>query len=199
MISCFDSSAKDGLIKIRNPRLAQAFRIKSDLTKAELVVLYRLALGKETILEIGSYIGASACSFGAAMKKSGSGTVFCIDTWDNDAMSEGRKDTYDEFTKNTNLFAEFIIPVRGFSTAVVKHVASQIQHLDLLFIDGDHSYEGVKADWVTYKCFLRQSLIVVFHDWGWAEGVKRVILEDVTPLVSSFDSLPNMWWGTIKT
>lgn len=199
MIRYFYSAAKDGLIIIRNPRLAQAFRIKSDLTKAERVVLYRLALGKETILEIGSYIGASACSFGAAMKKSGSGRMFCIDTWNNDAMSEGRKDTYDEFTKNTNLFTEFIIPVRGLSTAVVKHVASQIQHLDLLFIDGDHSYEGVKTDWVTYKCFLRQSSIVVFHDWGWAEGVKRVILEDATPLVSSFGSMTNMWWGTIKT
>jgi len=37
----------------------------------------------------------------------------------------------------------------------------------------------------------------VFHDYGWADGVKRVVREDVLPLVSSHDQLPNMWWGTL--
>ena len=90
------------------------------------------------------------------------------------------------------------MPIGGFSTDVVEQVAGQTKHLDLLFIDGDHSYEGVKADWEAYKHFLKPGSIIVFHDWGWAEGVKRVIEEDVKPLISHFDSLPNMWWGTIK-
>lgn len=199
MIRRFYSSTKDGLLKMVHPQLAQAFRVKSHLTTGERVALNRLASGKETILEIGSYVGASACCFGAAMKKSGFGKVFCIDTWNNDAMTEGCRDTYTEFLKNTESFAQFIIPVRGFSTEVVKHIAIKTSHVDMLFIDGDHSYDGVKADWDAYKGFLKAGSIVVFHDWGWAEGVKRVILEDATPLVSSFGSLPNMWWGTIKT
>ena len=199
MIRRFYSSAKDGLLKIRNPQLAQAIRIKSHLTTRERVALNRLASGKETILEIGSYVGASACCFGAAMKKSGFGRVLCIDTWNNDAMTEGSRGTYTEFLKNTESFAQFIIPVRGFSTEVVKQIAIHDKSVDLLFIDGDHSYDGVKADWDAYKGFLKASSIVVFHDWGWADGVKQVILEDVSSLVSSYDSLPNMWWGTIKT
>jgi hypothetical protein len=125
--------------------------------------------------------------------------VFCIDTWNNDAMTEGSRDTYTEFLKNTESFEQFIIPVRGFSTEVVKQITIETNHVDMLFIDGDHSYDGVKADWDAYKGFLKAGSIVVFHDWGWAEGVKRVILEEATPLVSSFDNLPNMWWGTIKT
>jgi len=36
--------------------------------------------------------------------------------------------------------------------------------LDLLFIDGDHSYEGVAADFQSYRPFLRQGGLVVFHD-----------------------------------
>lgn len=189
---------KEKSLVFANPKLANSFRIKSHLTFHERVFLYQLANDKMLILEIGSYIGASACCFGAAMKKIGTGKLFCIDTWKNDAMSEGNWDTYAEFINNTALFAEFIVPVRGFSTEVVEQVADQTTTLDLLFIDGDHSYEGVKADWEAYKHFLKPGSIIVFHDWGWAEGVKRVIEEDVKPLVSHFDSLPNMWWGTIK-
>jgi predicted O-methyltransferase YrrM len=188
----------DEIIKLLNYEFKQIFSIKSHLTIKERIKLYVLSKGKNTILEIGSYLGASACCFGAALKKSRIGKLFCIDTWNNDAMSEGYWDTHAEFTKNTVPFAEFIIPVRGFSTEVVEQVESHVTQLDLLFIDGDHSYEGVKADWEAYKHFLKPGSIVVFHDWGWAEGVKRVVEEDVKPVVSYFNSLPNMWYGTIK-
>ena len=190
--------SKDFFIKIKNPQLSKAFRIKSHLTARERVVLYRLALGKETILEIGSYIGASACCFGSAVKKTDFGKIFCIDTWQNDAMTEGKRDTWQDFQHNTQCYKKYIIPIRGFSTDVIDEVKMQIKSIDLFFIDGNHSYEGVKADWGAYKGFLKEDSIVVFHDRGWAEGVKRVVLEEVSPLVSSFDSLPNMWWGTIK-
>jgi cephalosporin hydroxylase len=36
--------------------------------------------------------------------------------------------------------------------------------LDLLFIDGDHSYDGVKQDFLMYKEYVREEGIIVFHD-----------------------------------
>jgi len=36
--------------------------------------------------------------------------------------------------------------------------------VDLLFIDGDHSYEGVKADWEMYSTLVRPGGMIVFHD-----------------------------------
>ena len=36
--------------------------------------------------------------------------------------------------------------------------------LDFLFIDGDHSYEGVKADFEDYRKFVRPGGLVAFHD-----------------------------------
>lgn len=36
--------------------------------------------------------------------------------------------------------------------------------LDLLFIDGDHTYEGVKQDWKMYSPLVRKGGIIVFHD-----------------------------------
>jgi predicted O-methyltransferase YrrM len=36
--------------------------------------------------------------------------------------------------------------------------------LDFLFIDGDHSYEGVKLDFEDYKGFVRPGGLIAFHD-----------------------------------
>jgi predicted O-methyltransferase YrrM len=36
--------------------------------------------------------------------------------------------------------------------------------LDLLFIDGDHSYEGVKQDYKMYSQLVREGGIIAFHD-----------------------------------
>ncbi|MDD2804811.1 MAG: class I SAM-dependent methyltransferase [Elusimicrobiales bacterium] len=38
------------------------------------------------------------------------------------------------------------------------------RRLDLLFIDGDHSYEGVKADYERYSGFVRPGGVIAFHD-----------------------------------
>jgi predicted O-methyltransferase YrrM len=35
---------------------------------------------------------------------------------------------------------------------------------DWIFIDGDHSYEGVKADWENYSKMISRDGVVVFHD-----------------------------------
>lgn len=171
---------------------------RSHLTIPERVELYKLARNREYALEIGAYVGASACCFGAAFYKQRYGTLFSIDTWKNDAMSEGQCDTWEEFRANTCQYSSFIKPVRGYSTEVVDEIRESIKRLDLLFIDGDHSYAGVKADWEAYKEFLHPGSIVIFHDYDWADGVKRVVHEDVLPIVSRSDSLPNMWWGTIS-
>jgi hypothetical protein len=38
------------------------------------------------------------------------------------------------------------------------------RRIDLLFIDGDHSYEGVKADFEMYSPLVRPGGMIVFHD-----------------------------------
>ncbi len=190
--------ARSYFLKLIHPHLTHAFSVESHLTTQERIILSRLAKGRKMICEIGSYIGASACCFGAALHDQDGGTILCIDTWNNDAMSEGNRNTHAEFTQNTAPYAHLIVQVRGFSTEVRDKVASHWNYLDLLFIDGDHSYSGVKADWDAYQSLLRPGSIVVFHDCGWAEGVQRVIQEEALPRVSKFNRVPNMWWGTIR-
>jgi predicted O-methyltransferase YrrM len=147
------------------------------------------------VVEIGSYLGASSCFLAEGLK---SGRIYCIDTWQNDAMTEGSKDTYTEFKKNTRTYKDKIIDLRGWSYDMIDTIKALNKPIDLLFIDGDHSYEGVKKDWDLYSPMLKKGSVVIFHDYGWAEGVQKVIREDVSPLVKKHKNLPNMWWGWIK-
>ena len=190
---------EDAWLRIKYKELKNAFKVKSHLKTKERIVLYELALTASSVAEIGSYVGASACCLGAAAKRNNDGRIICIDTWNNDAMTEGGRDTWREFSKNTAPYADYIIPVRGFSTEVVERVGKESGGLDLLFIDGDHSYEGVKADWDAYKSLLKPGAVVVFHDYGWADGVQKVVKENVMQLVKWSDELPNMWWGSVIT
>lgn len=191
--------------KIRFFSLKDLFDIPTHLTAAEKILLLTLgtraalAKGNVTNLEIGSYLGASSCFLAAALAKANSnGIIYCIDTWKNDSMSEGNRDTMAEFLANTEKYSSWITPIRGISTEVVKQVEGKLDSIDLLFIDGDHSYQGCLADWLAYRPFLARKATIIMHDIGWAAGVKRVIEERIRPLIGMEGRLPNMWWGQLK-
>ena len=80
-----------------------AAKIPTSVNLAELRTLYYLARNcpqNATILEIGSYLGASTCFLAAGVSKV-NGRIICVDTWMNETMPEGPRDTYAEFMKNT--------------------------------------------------------------------------------------------------
>lgn len=50
--------------------------------------------------------------------------------------------------------------------------------LDILYIDGDHSYEGVKADYELHAPKVRPGGLIFFHDpVSWWQGVGRFLRE----------------------
>jgi hypothetical protein len=53
--------------------------------------------------------------------------------------------------------------------------------LDFLFLDGDHTYEGVKQDWETFSPLVRAGGMVGFHDVGNPQlsGVSRFFAESI--------------------
>jgi predicted O-methyltransferase YrrM len=48
--------------------------------------------------------------------------------------------------------------------------AKEFAPYDFLFIDGDHTIEGVKMDYDMYAPLVKKGGIVAFHDWGYQEG-----------------------------
>jgi predicted O-methyltransferase YrrM len=153
----------------------RALNIHTHMTPAELSALYRLGKGvgnSINALEIGSYLGASACYIAAALADSG-GHLFCVDTWQNQTMPEGELDTFLEFQTNIKGFEKHIIMVRKYSQELIY---SDINRpLNLVFIDGDHSYNAVKADFEIVSPWIIEGGILAMHDCTYFESVSRAL------------------------
>jgi hypothetical protein len=76
-----------------------------------------------------------------------------------------RKNFYPRFIKSTSVDAYYDFFVR------------QEIKIDLLFIDGDHSYEGVKQDFDLYSQILSENGIIIIHDTD-AEYEKTLIVSE---------------------
>ena len=128
-------------------------------------------------LEVGSYLGASAIVLAEALRRQNSSSVaklYCIDTWKNDAMSEGARDTYQLFQENIQPWAELIEPIRGNSTNILIPFDG---FCDLVFIDADHSYEGCRCDVERFAPLVREGGCLILDDHISFPGVTRVVGE----------------------
>ncbi len=188
--------------RLRYPALAPSFAVPSHLTGLDRAQLYRLAQrpALRTVVEIGSYLGASAVALAEGLKAAGNqaARVYCIDTWQNEGMSEGPADHMATFGRHTAPYQPLIVPVRGRSTDVAAKLLAEVGPIDLLFVDGDHSYDGVLADWRVFGPAMRKHGVAAFHDVAWAEGVQRVVAEEVKPRVRRQGGSLNLWWGELR-
>ena len=132
-------------------------------------LLYGLArsIKPQGCVEIGSARGKSACTVGLALRRNGGGKLYAIDphastNW-NDSASVDSFGIITEHLRKAGV-AEYVEIVRQTST---EAAAGWERPIDLIFIDGDHSYEGVKADWDRFTPHVREFGVVVFHDTIW--------------------------------
>ena len=76
------------------------------------------------------------------------------------------------------------VPVKQITTGTLCHLeAAMVQsaleewdlnQLDFLFIDGDHSYEGVRSDFEMYAPLVRSGGLIAFHDITPSKGSRHV-------------------------
>jgi predicted O-methyltransferase YrrM len=163
--------------ELADASLPDAPRVHTHMTAPELDSLYDLA-GDATdthrALEIGSYLGASSCRLAAALSMHG-GHLYCVDTWANETMPEGVRDTLAEFMRNTRGVAAAITTIRKRSGELTD--ADVPPPFDLVFIDGDHSYDAVKGDVEKVRGWLKEGGTLAFHDAVFFEAVSRVVGE----------------------
>jgi hypothetical protein len=86
-----------------------------------------------------------------------------------------RKNFYPRFIKSTSVDAYYDFFVR------------QDIKIDLLFIDGDHSYEGVKQDFELYSQILSENGIIMIHDTDGDYEESLIISEDQKKDYHRFD------------
>ena len=81
---------------------------------------------------------------------------------------EERMCVISEALENSNLLNKKFYSINGDSKDIKVIEKLEIvlngKKIDFLFIDGDHTYEGVKSDFENYKKFLKGGSVVGFHD-----------------------------------
>lgn len=185
---------------IKQSQYSQIFSILTHLTERERRELFLLAQElndfQPVIVEVGSYLGGSSC-FLAAGICSKNGMVYAVDTWQNQGMSEGSRDTYQEFLTNTSPLSRWITPLRSLSTELAPHFD---QPISLVFIDGNHAYEAVSEDIRAWLPKLRDGGIIALHDYSWAEGVQRAVRERILPLqIEGGHRVDSLYWTRITS
>lgn len=153
-------------------------KIEILMSQPDIECLARLAdhASPEVTVEIGSWAGGSARLFSCFSRR-----VYCIDHWMQDPAQGGLfvptefgtlqpREKFVQFCSNIeDRLHTVIFPCVGPSEtwAAVWKVP-----IDFLFIDGDHSYEGTKADILGFSPHVRHGGIIAGHDYGsWPDGV----------------------------
>ncbi len=151
-----------------NPAVIAARKIDGWMPDHELAWLSERAALRERIVEFGCYKGRST----KALAMSTPGIVYAVDIWrDEEILREFR----------ANLSAEIL----GGKVIVCRvetraYFYADKTPADMVFIDADHSEDGVKADIEAARRILSPSGLLCGHDFmpSWP-GVKLAVLKNV--------------------
>lgn len=164
-----------------NRRLKEIDRQEGLFGLNEGRLVYKIARSlndHSVIVEIGAYKGKSTCFIAEGLRGKNS-KLYSIDTWFNDGgMRQARADTFPDFLKNISPCRDKIIPLRGFSFEIRRSWPFE-RKIDFLWIDGDHSYQGVKRDIEDWLPLVKNNCFVCFHDYRDEAGVKRAVDEKI--------------------
>lgn len=140
------------------------------MTEEELNFLYQLSKKYNTIAEIGSWKGRSTNALLTGCK----GKVTAIDHFQG-------SDEKDKTHKAVGIYEQFVENTKWANNLEVykmssEEASSKDEQFEMVFIDGEHTYEGVKKDIELWKG--KATKIICGHDYcdAW-EGVKKAVDE----------------------
>lgn len=138
----------------------------------------------DDIVELGAYKDRSTLCLVLGCKVADSGKVHAIDKFVSDQAAQEKygnpPETESVFDKN--------IEKKGLENWVVKKKSSfqdaakrWSEPIRFLFIDGDHTYDGTKAKFLSWEPFVKVAGVIAFHDsvGGKWPGVTQCVEEFV--------------------
>jgi predicted O-methyltransferase YrrM len=150
-------------------------------------VSYLLAKAKAlprggTLVEIGSLMGLSSIVLvnGLLASQNRDAHLFCVDTWKGSpqhqelaVVREGR--LHATFLANIQRagVSDLITPISVDSVEAAGKFADQ--SIDLIFVDGDHSFEGCYADLAAWFPRVKATGVILGHDCIPSSGVHRAV------------------------
>lgn len=131
----------------------------SQTTEKERNLITKYADGKTTAVEIGVYEGRTTAVIAGSIAKNGK--VFAIDPFFSGRLG----------IPYGKMIAHHYLRRKGLTGKI--HFLEMLSHeavallkedIDFLFIDGDHSYEGITRDWEDWAGKIRPGGIAALHD-----------------------------------
>lgn len=160
-------------------------------------------LQPRVIVELGTMFGytfAAFCQASQLLKKPAK--CFAVDTWEGDENTgKYEMSLYDSVKSMLETHfspSDFLLLKMKFEAAVREFEKGSV---DLLFIDGCHTYEAVSNDFATWRHTLSARSVVLFHDTQVEKpgfGVKR-FWNEVTRQYPSFEFHHDHGLGVLVT
>ena len=135
---------------------------ETQTTADERNCMARYATGKKLLAEIGVYQGVTTCRLKAAMDPAG--LLVAIDPYPTGRLG---------FSAAERIAKREVAKVPGgriswLRTTGIQAAAQFAQNggaaFDFVFIDGDHTYEGLRDDWESWSPLIGARGIVALHD-----------------------------------
>lgn len=167
----------------------------SDVGMRNLLFTHALNMRPQTILEIGTHIGAAAVVIAQALKLNGFGKLFTIEP------GSAYRATAAKHIATAGL-TDWIEQISGLSTdAAVRRQLQAVAPFEIIFVDANHDYAAVKREVAFYWGLLANNGLMLFHDTGThavtfdstgAGGVRRA-LEETSGEVKNFELVRYEW------
>jgi len=147
------------------------------------------ALRPAVLVELGTATGNSYCAFCQAMERLQiPGSAYAIDTWSGDPHSGayGEGDYRELLEYSERHYGAFSALIRSTFEEAAPHFPTA--GIDLLHIDGYHTFDAVRRDFETWFPKMSERGVILFHDVnvGCADFGVAQLWEDLSKRLPSF-------------
>jgi predicted O-methyltransferase YrrM len=148
-----------------------------------------------TVLEIGLFLGGTLYVWARGVGSTERLVSVDQPVW-TDRTHSRRSELYPTFSETAEID---VVYGNSHSKRTASEIADRFEEsVDFLFVDGDHTYEGVKEDFETYRQLVGDGGIVAFHDikrHAVDRDEKRARLRQVDDLEDRHVSVGASEWG----
>ena len=134
----------------------------------------------QLVVELGTFTGVSYCAFCQAVAElCYEARCYAVDTWTGDSHTGLYDDgVYNDLKAHHQQYASFSQLLRMPFDDALKIISDR--SIDLLHIDGFHTYDAVKADYLNWLPKMSERGVILFHDTAVTErdfGVRKLWAE----------------------
>jgi predicted O-methyltransferase YrrM len=137
-------------------------RATTQTTVAERACMARCAAGKKLLAEVGVWHGVTTCRLREAMAEDA--VLYAIDPFPCGRLgvSLQQRIAHREIAKAKR---GTVVWVRETGEVTARRLGEQgLKGFDFVFIDGDHTYDGLRADWQGWSALLAAGGLIALHD-----------------------------------